>query len=135
MQFTTALCTALRACPYGPCLIDSSFGTVSCCSEITAALHLMLCKHQGPYTLSGQVILTPLPAVHSGHRRDAGVSSIAAADVDTVLSMLKSTGIFLQELVGALLLWSSSITEQYYPRLKPFEKKCTYEVHCSAFNR
>ena len=93
-------------------------------SETAAALHLMLCKHLGPYTLSGQVILLPLPAaacrclpslpaVHGGHRGDAGVSSTAAADVDTVLSMLKSAGIFLQELVGALLRWDSSITEQY----------------------
>ena len=82
-------------------------------SETAAALHLMLCKHLGPYTLSGQVILLPLPAVHGEHRGDAGVSSIAAADVDTVLSMLKSAGIFLQELVGAPLRWSSSITEQY----------------------
>lgn len=32
-------------------------------SETAAALHLMLCKHLGPYTLSGQVILLPLPAV------------------------------------------------------------------------
>ena len=82
-------------------------------SETAAALHLMLCKHLEPYTLSGQVILLPLPDVHGGQRGDADVSSTAAADVDTVLSMLKSAGIFLQELVGAPLRWSISITEQY----------------------